>query len=302
MKRSCALVSKALALLLCACGKIGSTPAPRALWKDFSGEKALSHVATIVNFGPRPSGSAALEETRVYITNALLQQGWLIERQGFTAQTPRGSIEFVNLIARHTADRAKPRFLITTHYDTKRYDTIPFVGANDAGSGTGALLELARVLAADPAVADEVELVFFDGEEALNEFDESDGLYGSRHFASELVTSGRSKQFRWAILWDMIGDADLTITLPADSPRELVRGILQAADKLGVRRHFSFFQSSVMDDHVPLNEIGIPAIDLIDFDYPPWHTAGDTLDKLSAESLKKVADVTLCFLLGEVLK
>ena len=104
-------------------------------------------------------------------------------------------------------------------------------------------------------------------------------------------------RYRGGILWDMIGDRDLTITLPPDSPpAELARGIFAAADALQVRNHFTYSSEDILDDHSPLNAIGIPTIDLIDFDYPPWHTAGDTMDKLSAESLQTVGAVTAYYL------
>ena len=274
----------------------------REIWKEFSGDKAFAHVTNLVAIGPRPSGSQALEQSRAYITDTLAGYGWRVERQSFTARTPRGPVEFVNLIARFSADSSAQTLLVLTHYDTKIFDTIRFVGANDGGSGTGALLELSRVLALDPALADKVELVFFDGEEAVNQFDDSDGLYGSRHFARMLAASPRLRQFKRGILWDMIGDKDLGITLPSDSPPEMARGILQSAEKLGLRKYFSFFGGGITDDHVPLNEIGIPTIDLIDFDYSSWHTAGDTPDKLSPDSMKKVAAVTLHYLRQELVR
>ena len=143
----------------------------------------------------------------------------------------------------------------------------------------------------NPALAAKVELVFFDGEEAFENFTSTDGLYGSRHFASELQKSG--KTFRGGILFDMIGDKSLQVTLPPDSPTDLARNIFTAADAIGQREHFTYLGSGMTDDHTPLNEIGIPVIDLIDFDFPPWHTAGDTLDKISAESLEIVGRVAL---------
>ena len=114
---------------------------------------------------------------------------------------------------------------------------------------------------------------------------------------SFLRDSGRAKQFRAAILWDMIGDKDLKLTLPADTPPALGGGIITAAEQLGLRKHVGFFREPILDDHVPLAKIArIPAMDMIDFDYPPWHTSGDTLDKLSAESLRIVGQLTLWYL------
>ncbi len=284
------------------CGKNTAGPAATAasqgteLWKEFSGARAFAHVEKLVGFGPRPSGTPALEASRVYLEAQLRAAGWSVERQTFTTATPRGPLEFVNLIARPIGAAAgDARAIVCSHYDTKRFDDpgIRFVGANDGGSSTGALLELARVLALDPAFARKFELVFFDGEEGVITIDDKDGLYGSRHYAAELRKSGRAKQFKLGILWDMMGDRDLTITLSPNSPPQLARGIFAAADALGTRAHFGFFRGDIEDDHVPLNAAGIPTIDLIDFEFPPWHTAGDTLDKISAESLEIVGRTTL---------
>lgn len=278
---------------------VSKAPPPKEIWKEFSGDRAMAHVSQQVEIGPRPSGSAELEKVRAQITKALEQAGWEVERQEFTDQTPRGPIKFANLIGRFSADGSRPvprhtqRSLVCSHFDTKKFSTIKFIGASDGASSTGALMELARVLALDPGMAAQVELVFFDGEEALNQFTEVDGLYGSRHYARSLRESGRAKQFKFGILWDMIGDRDLTITLPPDSPAEVARNVLASADALGLRQHFRFHERSILDDHVPLNQAGIPTIDLIDFDYLYWHTADDTLDKLSPDSMQKVGAVTL---------
>jgi hypothetical protein len=265
------------------------------LWENFSGEKAFAHVQHLVDLGPRPAGSEALEKSRLYIIEQLKSAGWTVARSEFSDQTPRGKMTFVNLIARFGTSEKKEaaQFLLCSHYDTKTFDTIRFVGANDGGSSTGLLIEMARVLALSPALAAKIELLFFDGEEAFENFTTTDGLYGSRHFAQELRDSGKAKSVRGGILFDMIGDKSLDVTLPSDSPADLTRNIFAAADALGQRAHFTYLDRGMTDDHTPLNEIGIPVIDLIDFDFPPWHTAGDTLDKISAESLEIVGRVAL---------
>ena len=273
-------------------------PPPAEIWKLFSGERAFDDVRRQVEFGPRPSGSAEIEPARAHIESSLEAAGWAVERQEFTDTTPRGPMKFVNVIARFGNTKPVPtttqRAIVCSHYDTKRFSTIKFVGASDGASSTGALLELARVLALDPALAAKVELVFFDGEEALQQFNETDGLYGSRYYAAKLRESGRAKQFQFGILWDMIGDRDLTITLSADTPGELTKAVLASAEALGVRDRFSHHDRPIYDDHVPLNMVArIPTIDLIDFDYLPWHTADDTLDKLSPASLQTIGAVTL---------
>lgn len=270
-------------------GTKASTP---GVWEKFSGANAFGHVQKLVELGPRPAASEALEKSRVYIKSELEKSGWHIATQTFTDKTPRGLITFVNLIATF-GDKAAPSFLLCSHYDTKTFDTVRFVGANDGGSSTGLLIEMARVLATDASLAAKTELVFFDGEEAFEDFTPTDGLYGSRHFAEELRGSSQAKQFHGGILFDMIGDKSLVVTMPPDSPPVLAREIFAAADALKMREHFSYFQNDVTDDHTPLNAIGIPVIDLIDFDYPPWHTAEDTMDKISPESLEIVGRVAL---------
>jgi len=272
------------------------------IWEEFSGEKALAHVQRLVDFGPRPPGSDAIEKSRDYIDNQLRLSGWRVTRQAFTDDTPRGKVRFVNIIARFAVPGGPtPFFLLCSHYDTKTFDAIRFVGANDGGSSAGLLLELGRVLGQHPNLAAKTELVFFDGEEAYEHFSENDGLYGSRHFAKQLE-GGSAKQFRGGILFDMVGDRSLDITLPADSPVEMARDIFASADALKLRSYFTYFDREMTDDHTPLNKIGIPTLDVIDFDFPWWHTADDTVDKVSVESLKVVGSVAAYYLSEFALK
>ena len=273
---------------------------PSELWKEFSGAKAFEEVRRQVALGARPSGSPAIEQARALIESSLKKSGWQVERQTFSDATPRGNLTFINLLARYlpagmaAAPTHTQRAIVCSHYDTKRFSTINFVGASDGASSTGALLELARVLALAPALAVQVELVFFDGEEAIVQFDEKDGLYGSRHYANDLRASKRAAQFKFGILWDMIGDKDFALTLSPDSPRELTRDLLAAADALKLREKIGYYDRNIYDDHVPLNTIAkIPTIDLIDFDYLYWHTADDTLDRLGPDGLQHTGALTL---------
>jgi hypothetical protein len=290
---------------LSACDRAPTQPQTdltKKIWKEFSGENALGHVQAMVDFGPRPPATPAIEKTRDYLAKQLELFGWTVTRQTFTDTTPRGKIEFVNLIATYGGKDSAPSFIVCSHYDTKTFETARFVGANDGGSSTGVLVELARVLAQRPDLARKAELVFFDGEEAYEAFSETDGLYGSRHFAKQLAAEDKTKQFRGGLLFDMVGDRSLTITLPPDSPAEIARDIFASAEALNLRKYFTYFDRDIMDDHTPLNEVGIPTIDLIDFDFAAWHTPDDTIDKLSAESLRTVGAVASYYLSEMALK
>ena len=273
------------------------------IWAEFSGEKAFAHVQRLVDFGPRPAGSKSIEKSREYIENELRRSGWQVVRQTFSDDTPRGKIQFVNLVAQFPdhGKAASSSFLLCSHYDTKIFDAIRFVGANDGGSSTGLLLELARVIGQHPDLARKIELVFFDGEEAVEQFSETDGLYGSRYFARQLQ-SGGAKQFRGGLLFDMVGDRSLGITLPTDSPADMARDIFAAAEALKLRNYFTYLGRELIDDHAPLNAIGIPTLDVIDFDFPWWHTADDTMDKISAPSLQIVGSVALYYMSEFALK
>lgn len=268
------------------------------IWEEFSGEKALTHIQRLVEFGPRPPGSEAIEKSRAYIDKQLSLAGWKVTRQVFTEVTPRGKVQFVNLLARFDVrnDKPLPSFLLCSHYDTKSFETIRFVGANDGGSSTGLLLELARLLARQPDLARKIEIVFFDGEEAYEQFSETDGLYGSRYFAKQLEKNKTASQYRGGVLFDMVGDRSLSITLPPDSPAQMTQDIFAAADALKARSFFTYSDRGIMDDHTPLNAAGVPTIDIIDFDFTWWHTADDTIDKLSAQSLQTVGSVAAYYL------
>src|SRR6266571_5587401 len=227
------------ALLLNGCHRPSPNTTSAEIWKQFSGERALAHVQHLVDLGPRPPASEAIEKARQYIDDQMRACGWKVSRQEFVDNTPRGPVRFVNLIAR--CGSAAPSFLLCSHYDTKTFDNVRFVGANDGGSSTGLLLELARVLASRPELAAKMELVFFDGEEAYQEFSARDGLYGSRHFADDVAAQGIVQRFRGGMLFDMVGDRSLDVTLPLDSPVEMARDLFASADALGLRKYFSYF-------------------------------------------------------------
>lgn len=283
-----------------------------ATYHLFSGDLAYAHVEKLVGFGPRPAGSGALEASRRYLEEQLIALGWATERQAFDDETPIGTVSFVNLRARFQGDRPiadiwsrRTPVLIGSHYDTKLYEDFAFVGANDGGSSTGALIEIARVTAKRPTLATQLELVFFDGEEAFEEnITPTDGLYGSRYYARQARKLPSDQRPTHGLILDMIGDRNLNIGVPNDSPYKLFEALTQAAADLNYSAYFGKHSASIIDDHVPLNQIGIPTIDIIDLDYAVWHTAGDTMDQVSAESLRIVGSTALLFvekyLLGEL--
>jgi Zn-dependent M28 family amino/carboxypeptidase len=259
----------------------------------FDGGKAYEHVRQLVGIGPRPAGSAALDATRRYITEQLAAVGVKAAEQAFTAETPLGMIRMANVIA--TIPGARPdRIVFGGHVDTKLYREFRFVGANDGGSSAAFLIELARVLKAR-ANPFTVEIVFFDGEESmLPNWGPGDNTYGSRHYVDAAKKAGKVSEIRAFLLVDMIGDRDLDIAREGESTTWLTDLIWVSARRLGYEKHFlNDVEPIGGDDHFPFLEAGIPAVDIIDFHYPPWHTAADTLDKVSARSLQIVGDVVL---------
>ena len=263
-------------------------------WNAFDGQKAYAQVEKIVNFGPRPSGSEALEKSAAYIKQQLQNYGLTVKEQDFTASTPYGQKQFRNLIAVTRFQHAGPNrvIIIGSHYDTKLMTNTTFVGANDGGSSTGALLEMARVAANQP----DLWFVFFDGEEAMVEYSEKDGLWGSRFFVDELKRKNQVKSIEAMVLLDMIGDKNLNVTVTGS----LVEPVFDAARAAGYRDFFNFRGNQILDDHVPFLLAGIPAVDLIDFEFGSapgrndyWHTDKDTLDKISPRSLEIVGRTTL---------
>jgi Zn-dependent M28 family amino/carboxypeptidase len=254
---------------------------------DFNGERALQDVKRAVAFGPRPAGSEASKRMQSWIVQELKAQGWEVVEDRFTAQTPVGAVEMTNLIAKKPGLTGRA-IAVAGHTDTKRFP-FRFVGANDGGSSTAVLLELARCLK-DASLRNDIWLVFFDGEEAVRDWSDTDSLYGSRHLAEKMAADGSLSRVAALINVDMIGDRDLHI-LDEDSSTPALRRILRAAAaRLGYSQHVETTPQAIEDDHIPFLQHGVKAIDLIDFDYGPgnsyWHRPEDTTDKLSAESLK----------------
>ena len=253
----------------------------------FDGAAALRHVERLVALGPRPAGSPVAARARQYIVAELRKLGVETRVQAFDAETPHGRLQMGNVIA-VLPGRRPDVIMFGGHYDTKWFRDIRFVGANDGGSSTALLLELARILAAGSRDFT-YWLVFLDGEEARETWTATDSLYGSRHLVAELQRTRRLP--RAVIVADMIGDRDLGIRREGASTPWLTDLVWSAARRLRYDAHFLPDVLVVEDDHAPFLRAGVPATLLIDFEYPPWHTAGDTLDQVSAGSLGIVGEV-----------
>jgi glutaminyl-peptide cyclotransferase len=260
----------------------------------FDSSRAWEHLRQLVSIGPRPAGSPAIEQTRKYIKDQLAAAGIAVTDQAWEDETPLGKVRMVNLVATIPGAR-KDRLVIAGHYDTKLFRQFRFVGASDGGSSTAFLIELARVLKArkNPLT---IELLFLDGEEAVLEWEGNDHTYGSRHYVEAAKRDGSLATLKALVLIDMIGDRDLRIRRDTNSTRWLTDVIWDAAKRLELDSAFITETTRVEDDHIPFLQAGVPAVDIIDLDYEPWHTAKDTIDAVSARSLQIVGDVLLAAL------
>jgi Zn-dependent M28 family amino/carboxypeptidase len=261
----------------------------------FDSSRAWEHLRQIVGFGPRPSGSPALEQTRKYIKDQLTANGVAFVEQTWDQATPIDQVKMVNLVATIPGAR-KERLVIAGHYDTKLYHEFRFVGASDGGSSAAFLLELARVLKARKNALT-IELVFLDGEEArLPNWSGTDNTYGSRHYVETARKNGQLASIKAMILIDMIGDRNLTIRRDSNSTPWLTDIIWSAAKRVNTSNAFLQESTQIEDDHLPFLAAGVPSVDIIDLEYPQWHTAADTLEAVSARSLQIVGDTLLAAL------
>lgn len=271
----------------------------------FNGERAMDHVRKQVEIGPRVSGSTELAKTRSYIVNELKSYDLAVSTDEFAAATPMGEKKMVNITAELPGD-SKDVIIIASHYDTKLYKDIRFVGANDPGTSAGTLLEIGRVLARTnlkPRLT--YWLVFFDGEESFcEEWDECskpdapDNTYGSRHFVSQLRNRNELSRVRSLILMDMMGYKNLELGRDTMSTKWLQDVIWQTARDLGYASSFVDRPEAVGgDDHEPFLRADIDSVDIIQLNnYPYWHKADDTLDKVSPRSMKIVGDTVIASL------
>ena len=300
LQRAKAGATAVVALVVLACSSsadqrpVTKAPTPQANVPAFDGRRAWSHLQRQVEIGPRPAGSAALNKARDYIQAQLKQSGIDSRLQVFIARTPLGEASMANVIATIPGKRPE-RIVLASHFDTKLYKDIRFVGANDGASSTAALLELGRVLKARQNEFT-IELLFLDGEEAVVEWQGTDHTYGSRHYVQAAQKAGDLKGIKALVLLDMIGDRNLVIRRDSNSTPWLVEVVWSAAARLGHRAIFSNELTTIEDDHIPFVRAGVPAVDIIDLDNPTWHTAQDTIEHVSERSLQVVGDVVVAAL------
>jgi glutaminyl-peptide cyclotransferase len=262
----------------------------------FDGNRAFEHLKSLVAIGPRPSGSAQIRQARAYITRQVSALALNVQEQPFTADTPLGRVEMANLIVRLPGRRPE-RILFTGHYDTKLLRDQVFVGASDGASSAAFLIELLRVLSSRQ-LEYTTDVVWFDGEEAVLDWVTGgrDHTYGSRFYVQEAQKAKTLGTIRAMVLVDMIGDRNLSIRRDSLSTPWLTDLIWAAARRIGRGGVFVDATTEVDDDHIPFIKAGVPSVDIIDLDYPAWHTAQDDLDHVSAASLQVVGDVVLAAL------
>lgn len=315
-----AAIVLAMPLLFAACPKEEPPPRPRAsastgtrplipssptVVAAFNGERAMDHVRKQIDFGPRPPDTQQLAKTRAYITNELKSYGLIVSLDEFNATTPQGEKKMANIVAEIPGE-TKTLILIASHYETKFYKDMYFVGANDPAASVATLLEIGRVLGSrkeKPKVT--YRLVFFDGEEAFCEGwsdcgdeENPDNTYGSRNYVSQLRAKNELEHTKAMILLDLMGYKKLELGRDPMSTRWLQDIIWQTGRELGHTKVFVDRQEGIGgDDHEPFLRAGVDAVDLIQLNsYPHWHKADDTADKVSAQSMKIVGDTILASL------
>jgi hypothetical protein len=259
-------------------------PAPAAeTTGGFDGTRAYKHVEQLVAIGPHPAGSEGIRRAQQYITGQLKSFGCPVEEQDFHAtSTPVGDVAMKNIVVKIPSANANI-IIFSSHYDTKRLAN--FVGADDAGSSTGVLLELARLLCARKN-AQTIWLAFFDGEEDFNfNWTDTDNTFGSRELAASLALSGELRRVKAMILVDMVGPTNPVYKRENNSTPWLIDLLWSTAARLGYGKVFVNDRSDIEDDHLPFLKRDVPAADIIDLEVPYWHTAQDTLDKVDPRTL-----------------
>jgi Zn-dependent M28 family amino/carboxypeptidase len=271
--------------------QIATDALPAEKTGGFDGKAAYDHVAKMVSYGPRPSGTQAIAQTQDYILSQLKSFGCTVETDDFSAQTPAGRIAMKNILVKISGERPGI-ILLGTHFDTLKKDN--FVGADDAGSSTGVMLELARQLCGKRGRY-AVWIAFFDGEEAVQQWSDTDSRYGSREVAAKLAVSGDLKNVRAFLLADIVGGKNARIPKEADSTPALRELIYTTATRLGYGGLFVNESKGASDDHDSFLSRKVPSVDVIaDFiDSGYWHTPQDNMEQISAKTLGIVGHVFL---------
>ncbi|MGB9464595.1 MAG: M28 family peptidase [Candidatus Acidiferrum sp.] len=262
----------------------------------FDGKRAFAHVAKQVSFGPRPAGSPAIAQTQDYLLAELKSYGCTADIDSFSSDTPAGRLPMKNILVKIPGDKPGV-ILLGTHYDTKRLEN--FVGADDGGSSTAVMLEVARLLCSQHNRY-AVWIAFFDGEEAVRpEWQDPDNCYGSREMAARFANSGDLTKIKAFLLADIVGTRTPHFKRETYSTKALVDLVWDAAKKLGYGSIFVEESSAVEDDHQSFLRRHVPSVDVIDLDNGPggdvyyWHTPQDSLDKISPKTLAIVGHVFL---------
>lgn len=288
-----------VATLLCLIAVPCTVPAQTAQM-HFDGNRAYQYAQQIVNCGPRWIGSKG----HVCAENLFKKQFAKdrLEEDTFTANTPAGVMTMHNFIVKFPGKK-NGVIVLASHYETNYpLRNVDYVGANDGASTSGLLMEMANCLRGRTLNGNSVWLVFFDGEEAIQQWSNTDSLYGSRDLAAKWDRDGTLKRIRAFILLDMIGDKHLDIARDQNSTGWLLDLVKQAAKQVGTQSYFFATSLAIEDDHLPFVQRGVPSADLIDYDYGPHtflhpdgyhHTVQDTMDKISAHSLTVVGQTVL---------
>ena len=283
--------------------KTASTPPPRSddapppeKTGGFDGKRAYELVSKQVGFGPRPSGSAAIAKLQDFLQSELKAYGCRVDTDNFGADTPIGRLSMRNIVVKIPGEKPGV-ILLGTHYDTAGTTQLlkdKFVGADDGGSSTALMLELARLLCSQMGKY-AVWIAFFDGEEAMRQWSDTDSRYGSRQMAAKFAASGDLKRIKAFLLADIVGGRNAQFFRETSSTPDLINLVWNTAHKLGYTTFFRDTTTSAQDDHDPFLDRGVPAVDVIaDFiNNGYWHTPEDNLDKISAKTLAVVGHVFL---------
>jgi hypothetical protein len=260
----------------------------------FDGQRAYDHVAKLVGFGPRPAGSDGIRRAQDYIHSELKNYGCAYEDDDFHADTPVGSVAMKNIVAK-IPGKNPDIILLGTHYDTGAEGRVPrdkFLGADDSGSSTGVMLDLARTLCKRQNTMT-IWIAFFDGEESYVHWSDTDSTFGSREMAAKLALSGELKRIKAFLLADLVGGPNLRFKRESNSTKWLTDLVWSTAARLGYWNIFVPEQMEIEDDHLPFLHRNVPSVDVIDLEQPYWHTLHDSLDKIRARSLAIVGHVFL---------